>query len=137
MEKTYSDGLHDAWEAARKLVYFDDDGGIPGDKLDELFGYESIQEIFRYYNASDVAKKIEEYEANPFISDDIVELNLIGVDEKGVVSSTVNDSCYVLWEDGTAGLYNKNALKKTGHCEYLSSDVLIALKRLRTDKNDG
>lgn len=61
-EKSYIDGLNDAWECARKIMLNDKDGGIPYDKLKEIFYDTSPYSIFKKYKISEAIAMIKAYE---------------------------------------------------------------------------
>lgn len=55
----YENGLHDAWEIAKKIECMD---GYDGDKLFEIFGTDVVESIFKKYTASEVLEKVKAYE---------------------------------------------------------------------------
>lgn len=60
IEKTaYENGLHDAWEIAKKIECMD---GYDSDELIEMFGTDGIESIFKRYTASEVLEKVKAYE---------------------------------------------------------------------------
>lgn len=60
IQKTaYENGLHDAWEIAKKIEC---DSGYDGDELIEMFGTYNIETIFAKYKASEALEKIRVYE---------------------------------------------------------------------------
>lgn len=60
--KTYTQGLADAWEVARRIAIEDVLGGIPCEELRKIFGTPSTVEIFFNNSYESAAKKIEAYE---------------------------------------------------------------------------
>lgn len=61
-EKSYEDGLNDAWECARKLIIVESEGGLPiGEQL-EIFDNTFPVEVLKRYTASEAIAKIKEYE---------------------------------------------------------------------------
>lgn len=58
-ETAYENGLHDAWEIAKKIECMD---GYDGDELIEMFGTDGIEAIFAKYKASEVLEKVKAYE---------------------------------------------------------------------------
>ena len=60
IQKTaYENGLHDAWEIAKKIECMD---GYDGDELIEMFGTDDIETIFAKYKANEVLEKVKAYE---------------------------------------------------------------------------
>lgn len=64
-EKTYEDGLNDAWECAKKisLESFSYQGALTDEELKEAFGTFDLEKIMTN-NVVDVIGKLEAYEAN-------------------------------------------------------------------------
>ena len=60
----YSEGLKDAWEAARKLLFNKSSGGIGfnAKTIKEVFGVSDDFEVLRDYSAAEVIEKIRQYE---------------------------------------------------------------------------
>ena len=59
IQKTaYENGLHDAWEIAKKIECMD---GYNGDELIEMFGTDDIEAIFAKYKASEALEKVKAY----------------------------------------------------------------------------
>lgn len=60
IQKTaYENGLHDAWEIAKKIECMD---GYDGDELIEMFGTDDIEAIFAKYKASEALEKVKAHE---------------------------------------------------------------------------
>lgn len=57
-QTAYENGLHDAWEIAKKIECMD---GYNGDELIEMFGTDDIEAIFAKYKASEVLEKVKAY----------------------------------------------------------------------------
>ena len=55
----YENGLHDAWEIAKKIECMD---GYDSYELIEMFGTDDIEAIFAKYKASEVLEKVKAYE---------------------------------------------------------------------------
>ena len=58
----YAQGMHDAWQAARKIACFVDDGGINTEDLAGVFGSGMACDIMRDYTAAEAIEKIREFE---------------------------------------------------------------------------
>ena len=62
-EKSYEDGLNDAWECARKLILIKREGGLSMEEIEKIFGDTTCRaNIIRAYTASETIAKIKEYE---------------------------------------------------------------------------
>lgn len=62
-EKTYEDGLNDAWECARKVSLNGEDGGIPYEDFKDIFDdISSPYGVFRRYTITEAMAKIKAYE---------------------------------------------------------------------------
>ena len=60
--KTYEQGLSDAWEAARKIITFTKDGGLSVEALEKIFGTQICEEIVRDFDVFEAIAKIKAYE---------------------------------------------------------------------------
>ena len=61
-EEPYQRGLDDAWECARRIALYVDEGGIDAEELLMLFGTYSIHNILRRCSAQEAVAKMAEYE---------------------------------------------------------------------------
>ena len=59
---TYTQGLNDAWECARKIMLNKVNGGLPTEEHSKIFGYIATSEVLKNYTASEAIAKIKEYE---------------------------------------------------------------------------
>lgn len=127
IQKTaYENGLHDAWEIAKKIEC---NSGYDGDELIEMFGTYNVETIFAKYKASEALERVRAYEeqkAKTFndeikVGDEIVikalhpnrEISVI-VYKIGHVNTTPMYYCISFEEScGFTIAYNK-AIKKTG-----------------------
>lgn len=111
-DKTYSDGLKDAWEMAKKIVGYTCYDGYSMEELKIIFGEWQNAVIFRNNTVEEALAKIEAYEKEKEIKvGDVVK----GISTDGIVTRlSNNDTFYVMWEDGSSGRHNINDLKKTG-----------------------
>ena len=114
MNKTYEDGLNDAWEAARKIVYLPSVGGYSASELLDIFGRTDISsaQLLKHNTAAEVIAKIKEYENRIEVGDEVTD------DDgwKGVVTWISPDGEYmvVVLQDGSALRWKKESFKKTG-----------------------
>lgn len=61
-EKTYEQGLADAWELAKRLVCVKEQGGLSTDVMDKLFNSIYPEDVFDNYSCEEVIAKVKEYE---------------------------------------------------------------------------
>lgn len=110
-EKTYEDGLNDAWETAGKIV-----SAIPCDDLIDIFDTDYWKEIFKDKTASEAIEKIKawEDEKNKIHVGDVIETE----DGCNAVVIRINDDTFTaLFKDGDTVIYTYTrdwGLKKTG-----------------------
>lgn len=114
--KTYEDGLAEAWEAARKIAYYDDSDpdALTDEKMEEIFGMDDERHIFMRYTAQEVIEKIAAWkDTQPIKTGDVVVYEANGL--KGLVLDVRGECCQVLWESGKcAGFLSMDNLVKTG-----------------------
>jgi preprotein translocase subunit YajC len=125
--KTYEDGLNDAWEAARTVV----DCKVPFDFW-ELSSGQSMLAVFRRYSVKEAIEKIREYEEEQKKAAEIKIGDKVTDDDgwEGVVTWISPDGEYLLiiQKDGTALHWKKESFKKTGRH---FSQIEEVLKRLQ------
>lgn len=61
VDEAYQRGMEDAWDAARKILFNPDDGGMSAVDVNEVFG-ENSWTVMKDFSASEVVAKIKEYE---------------------------------------------------------------------------
>lgn len=90
-EEFYQKGLSDAWEAARKILFNPDDGGMSAIDVNEVFG-ESSWTVMKDFSASEVVAKIKEYEdskqkikVGDEVEDGVANLVVLEINEDGTV----------------------------------------------------
>ena len=64
-------GLEDAWEYAKKIVLNPDDGGLGLSELNEIFGFYTLQSIFKNYTVQQAIEKLKAYEKEQKANDTI------------------------------------------------------------------
>lgn len=114
MDKTYADGLNDAWELARKVSLDNYKGAYSVKELKNIFGFDSLQGVFRHCSIQEALAKLEAYEKeqNEIKVGDVVER--INFTELFVVSG-FNEEIYTLINaNGRCVCANVNQIKKTG-----------------------
>lgn len=111
MDKTYEQGLSDAWELARRLY------ALRPDERDEMFKYSTVKAIIEDCTIEEVMDKIEAYEKEKEIKvGDVVKKGKNG--SIGVVTSMGVNGVYIMWDDGSCGLWgNKDLIKKDKHID--------------------
>lgn len=119
MDKTYADGLSDAWELARRLY------ALRPDEREEMFKYSTVKAIIEDCTIEEVMDYIESYEKEKSeikVGDVIEYKNTL----KAVVTRIENcDEVYVLWGDGSCGKMKRNEAFKIGK----TADGLMDLLR--------
>lgn len=108
MQKTYTDGLNDAWELVKHL-YCD----ITCGELSRIFNLDEINsfddemaKILKNYTPQEVFEKLTEIKVGDVVyNDDTME--------EGIVTYIKDDEIYMLYDDGSSGLVKGN-LTKTG-----------------------
>ena len=63
VQEAYDNGLEDAWEVAKKIVFDTKNGGLPIEVLNNIFGYYTLTNISNKYTVQEVVAKITEYDA--------------------------------------------------------------------------
>lgn len=112
-DKTYSQGLADAWELAKKICYEPKKGGFSNIELMEIFGTAIIEGIYDRFTVEEALAKISEYEREKEIKvGDVVERNGF----KGVVLHIFHSgSLNIVYENGIIEtLASVQECKKTG-----------------------
>lgn len=110
-EKTYEDGLNEAWEAARKIVCLPSDGGHTPSTLIKIFGHDHQSTILKQNTAAEAVAKINEHENRIEVGDEVKYRSVVGV----VLELHDDNSTSVMRTNGNVStIYNKRELKKTG-----------------------
>ena len=90
MEKTYIDGLNDAWELAKRLYEF------TCDELEEIFGVKyGFHDLISKYNSQEALAKLKAYEERIEVGDIVL---IYG--EEAVVTRVVDEHANILFGDG-------------------------------------
>lgn len=129
----YEKGLADAWEAARKIVMYEADGGLRTETTEKIFGTLLCGNIFKDFDASEAIAKIKDYEEKQNeikVGDEVVEND--DISKRGVVTYinlTGSGNMYnVLWDDGQSCGYYKKGIKKTDRHFPQVKELLKAMK---------
>lgn len=139
-QKGYKQGITDAWEAARKIVCYPEDGGYSTDILRELFENILPAEIFFMNSAEEAIKAISEYEktdrsyasitvgsevtlkVNRGNKNESIKGVVVKVNESGLVLFTPSDltmlhiSRAVIWEVALTGKVYSDISAIMGDC---------------------
>lgn len=106
-DKTYTQGLADAWELAKKILE------MCGEKREEILGLGSYANILEFVKPQEALAKIEAYEKEKEIKvGDVVECS--SENHEGIVTCLLEKEVYIIWSDGSCGQRRKANLKKTG-----------------------
>ena len=91
-QKGAEDGRNEAWEVARKIALYRDEGGTSILDLTEIFDCCTIQQVFRRYTVSEAIAKLKAYEEKQKTNDEIkVE------DERMKAKRVMHEDCAFLY----------------------------------------
>ena len=113
-DKTYEDGLNEAWETARKIICNTDYGGFSPSQLEEIFGCPDFDDVFHDYTQQEAAAKITEWESRQKIHVGDILVDRIDGQGKAVVTYMDEGKIYVVWDDGSCGECKGDEFTKTG-----------------------
>ena len=113
IEQAFDRGCNAAWELARKIVL---KNGYSSCDLYEIFGKSDLQHVLENYTYTEVTAKVAEWEkAKEEIKDGDVLEGIYDNEVKCIVTNLCPDNmAYLVFDDGTAGVYELDNLKKTG-----------------------
>ena len=131
----YERGLNDAWECAKKIVITD---RLSCDELEKIFGYRSVDTIFRIFSASEVVTKIKEYEDRQKKTDDEIHIgDEVYAHDKNVKKIVLGITDFgnfaVLSQNGNFGVFSKCELHKTGKA-YPVAELIMELDKFGKGK---
>lgn len=109
-EKAYNKGLNDAWELAKKIALYPENGGLSREKMLEIFNNASSVSILTTAIPQEVLAKIEAYkkeQAEIKVGDVVSHDGL-----KGVVTRITDDCIYTISYIGTTPRYSATESKK-------------------------
>ena len=106
-------GQNEAWELARKIVI---QNGYSSCDLYEIFGKSDLQRVLENYTYTEATAKVAEWKkAKEEIKDGDVLEGIYDNEVKCIVTNLCPDNmAYLVFDDGTAGVYELDNLKKTG-----------------------
>ena len=133
-DEAYQRGLDDAWEAVRKILMLESDGGYSWKEMKSIFGTDSASEIYVHHTAAEAINKIKAYEEKQNdeieVGDTVDLKDAVSDKGDGIVTKIVNnDYCYIVWYDGSGGAWAKDMLFKTGK----HIDIASILEDMRND----
>lgn len=130
-QKSYEDGLNDAWECVKKIY------SMNNDDKEKLFDYRNTFNIVEQYTVSEVLAKIKAYEdkqdAEIKVGDEIVYSDGL----KGIVvgiSNTVGQISVLNNKYDVPQLLVKSRAKKTGRTFLQIAEVLAELRGAENDE---
>ena len=108
-DKTYADGLTDAWELAKKICT------LKNSEFDKVFGCVYFADAFYNFTPEAALAKIEAYENEKEIKvgDEVKTIGGIICGVVTRVGSVNSENAHVVWADGATGDYMKSHLVKT------------------------
>ena len=92
-EKSYEDGLNDAWDCARKIVLMPCAGGFTVEEICRIFGNTNVLTNLTASEAVAKFKAYEEQENEIHVGDEVVS---DAFDEKGIVTHITDKGCVSL-----------------------------------------
>ena len=133
--KTYEQGLADAWEAARKIALREQDGGLSIEATKKNYGLPFFERILKNFDAAEAIAKIKAYEDEQQkikVGDEVIEIDEED-DIPGIVTGIFPlldnaNLCYILWGDGSTDSMKNTELKKTGRHFPQVEKLLKAMK---------
>lgn len=115
-DEAYNKGLNDAWELAKKIAVFEDDGGYTANELEEMFRTIFPDEVFADFTPQEALAKVKAYEEHNEIKvGDVVRSK--GCNVEGIITKISEIKIYRLFKDGSCDSIStkvKEDLEKTG-----------------------
>jgi preprotein translocase subunit YajC len=125
--EAYNKGLNDVWELAKKLWCPTNYGGMDIEEVIKIFDCDYFA-ISKLYTPQEALAKLEAYEKSKEIkAGDVVES--INTGRIGVITKVEENGKYVIFADGTSGMFAHDDIRKTGR--YI--DITSVLEQLRGD----
>lgn len=126
--KTYEDGLKEAWEYAGKIISADKCDEEMNEAFGDDFYYEGAMKVLTKYSIEEVVEKLKEYEIIK-IGDEVVDKNKWG--RKGVVTEITERYVSIVEDNGSVSKWIKNGFEKTGRH---FSEIEEVLKQMKENK---
>ncbi len=128
----YEDGLSDGWECARKIICFNENGGIGTNNLVDVFGTFLHYEIFRDFSASEALEKIKNYKEKQKQIRVGDEVTLKSDGTKAVITNTCDKGWWkVIDENGYTNIWNVSHFEKTGRH---FNEIKTLMEKMRENK---
>ncbi len=130
-QRGVEDGRNETWEVAKKVSLQVDEGGLSVEKLDEIFGCATLQQVFRRYSAQQTIAKLKAYEEKQKAENEIKVGDIVYLSgDKYIVSYINDDGCADLihiWSGSTCESVSPDCLTRTGK-HYDIDKILEAMK---------
>lgn len=130
-DKTYEQGLQDAWELAKKIAMEKSNGGFDSYEIVDIFGFNDMDAIFMSYTPQEALAKFKAYEESQENNvGDVVTNHNLG---RCIVLEKRNDGLLnVLTESGEVRIRRQDELHKTGK----HIDIESLLGQIKGDANE-
>lgn len=109
--KTYEDGLKEAWEYARKIISADKCDEEMNKAFGDDFYYEGAMRVLTKYSVAEVVENLKKHEIIK-IGDEVIDKNGWGI--KGVVTKISERSISIVENEGSVNRLMKEDFNKTG-----------------------
>lgn len=132
--ETNENELAESWEIARRIAAPPCSGGFTDVEMREIFNTASISLIFDEFSREEAIAKVKEWTDKKEIRvGDVVIADSLLKNGKAIVSRVgIGANCYVIWDDGACGEYDKNDFVKTG----CTVDIAGLLAQIGGDKDE-
>ena len=108
----------ETWDIAKRIVCREEDGGLSGEELHDIFGWRSPSLILRKFTAEEAAEKIHEWEMRKAEVRDEHEFEkgdeVIAASGKAVVTKVNAERVEYIYGNGMPGKDKKTNVKWTG-----------------------
>ena len=144
-EKAYNRGLADAWDAARKFIEFEGNGGYSPSVLREMFGETPIRSIFKHNTAAEALAKIKAYEDKQK-QDTEIKVGDEVITKYKDHAVAVRDTYYIgedrepftlIWFGTHMSSCRVNELSKTGKHYPQISEIMAELRGAESDSQES
>lgn len=132
VQKTYEQGLNDAWEMARIITATESENGIPIDRLRDIYGSSDFDIIAKNYTAQEAINIYNDWkEHNAFKMGDVVEFNCCDELHRAIFLYEGLTCYWVLTHDNEAPQQLTKAQFKLRKVGESGLDIAGALKKVR------
>ena len=138
-DRTYENGLEDAWECAKKICLCKEDGGISNGELLEIFKVGSDYTALKKYTASEAIAKLKAYEqrkqeeAKIKVGDEVIGLSSDARGTAFVTKVAEESNCvFYTYADGYNSWDYPSNLKKTGR----HFDITSIFEKMKENNNE-